>query len=136
MPLPGWGVIPQNWAQHHAPVAEQTMTAAATFHRTTEGPPPYPMPPDWTGTEQVWAANVRVQELSQRAGDVVAADQPATQRRYLVTAPLGGPDLRAGENGDIVHVLGRQLRVIDIMNGSLLWELDLICVDNLTQGNP
>lgn len=136
-PLPGWTVIPPDWAQHHQPVSEGTMTALGAVHRATEGPPPYPLPPGWTGTEVIWDdVYFRVQERAQRAGELVVADQPTTQRQYLVTAPLGGPALRAGENGDIVHVLGRKLRIIDIMDGSLLWELDLICVDNLTQQNP
>lgn len=136
-PLPGWKPIPDNWAAHHQPVAESTMTAAATFHRITDGPPPYPIPPGWDGSRIIWEGiNVRVQQRSQGAGDKVAADQPTVQRQVLITCPLGGPELRAGERGDIVRAAGREFRIVSILSGSLLWELDLLCMDNLTQQNP
>ena len=139
-PLPGWKPIPDGWAAHHQPVAESTMTAPATFHRITDGPPPYPLPPGWDGARLIWGGDpeirVRVQQRSQRAGDVVAAEQPTTQRQVLITCPLGGPQLHAGERGDIIRTIGREFRVVDVMPGTLLWELDLICVDNLTQQNP
>lgn len=135
--LPGWKVIPDGWAEAHQPVAESTMTAPAQFYRATEGPPPYPLPPGWDGMELIWdGINVRVQQRSQRAGDVVAGEQPTTQRQVLITCPLDGPALRAGENGDLIRAVGREFRVTDIMPGSLLWELDLVCTDNLTQQNP
>lgn len=136
-PLPGWQPLPDGWAEHHRPVAESTMTAPATFHRITAGPPPYPLPPGWDGSRIIWEGiNVRVQQRSQGAGDIVAADQPTVQRQVLITCPMGGPELRAGEQGDIVRALGREFRIVSILPGSLLWELDLLCVDNLTQQNP
>lgn len=138
-PLPGWQVIPEGWAEAHRPVAEQTMQSPATFHRITDGPAPYPVPPGWTGSTLIWGGEpevrVRVQQKDQRAGDIVIADQPTTQRQFMVVCPVGGPKLLAGERGDVVHVLGRELRIIDIMAGTYEWELDLICVENLTQGN-
>lgn len=135
--LPGMKVIPDGWAEAHQPVAEATMTAPATFHRIIEGPPPYPLPEGWTGQEVIWDdVKVRVQQRAQRAGDVVTGMQPTTRRQILVTCPLGGPELRAGENGDLIHVLDQWLRIIDILPGSLLWELDLLCSLNLTQDNP
>lgn len=135
--LPGMQVIPDGWAAAHRPVAESTMTAPATFHRITDGPPPYPLPPDWDGSRIIWEGiKVRVQQRSQGAGDKVAADQPTVQRQLLITCPLGGPELRAGERGDIVRAVGREFRIVSILPGSLLWELDLLCMDNLTQQNP
>lgn len=136
-PLPGWKPIPDGWAATHAPVAESTMTSPATFHRITEGPPPYPLPDGWDGAQLIWEGiNVRVQQKSQGAGDKVAAEQPTVQRQVLITCPLGGPALRAGERGDIVRAIGREFRIVSILPGSLLWELDLLCMDNQTQQNP
>ena len=135
-PIPGWKVIPDDWAEHHRPTAVSTMTEPAVFRRITDGPAPYPLPDDWTGSQIIWEAKVRVQAQNNAAGSADVAEQPTVTRTYLVTAPLGGPDLRAGERGDVVEVLGRQLRITDTPTGSQLWELDLICVENLTQNNP
>lgn len=112
------------------------MTEPAVFTRISSGPAPYPPTPGWTGAETIWATKVRVQAQSKQAGDSVTAEQATTTHEYLVTAPLGGPELRIGERGDVIHVLGRQLRITDSRTGSQLWELDLLCVDNLTQTNP
>ncbi|PSS42907.1 hypothetical protein C6401_15215 [Arthrobacter woluwensis] len=77
----------------------------------------------------------RVQELKRENAPVPAA-QPTQERRYLITMPLGkapAGGLRVGEEGDIVNTVGRRFRIMQTMTGSLLWELDLICTDNLTQ---
>lgn len=135
--LPGMKPIPDGWAEAHRPVAAATMTAPATFHRITDGPAPYPLPEGWDASTLIWdGIKVRVQQRSQGGGTKVTAEQPTTERQVLITCPMGGPTLRAGERGDIVRALGREFRVIDILPGSLLWELDLLCVDNLTQQNP
>lgn len=136
-PLPGWQVIPPAWSTHHQPVAEKTMQSPAIFWRVNNGPATYPKPADWESQQIVWAGiNVRVQQRAQRAGDIVVGEQPLSQRQYLVTCPVGGPQLRAGERGDIVEVLGKRLLIIDIMAGTYEWELDLVCSENMTQSNP
>ncbi|WP_264669358.1 DUF6093 family protein [Arthrobacter sp. VKM Ac-2550] len=112
-----------------------TRQSPAIFKRISEGPAPYPLPPDWDPSVTVWTADVRVQELN-REGGATAAEQPTTLREYLVACPVGGPDLRAGEQGDIVHVIGRELRILNIMFGSYEFERHLVCVDNQTQQNP
>lgn len=139
-PLPGWKVIPDGWAERHQPTAESTMTSPAIFLRISDGPAPYPMPEGWTGSRAIWGTPedpilVRVQELKREASPV-PTNQPTVERQYQISTPLGGPELRSGERGDVVSVLGRQYRIISRMTGSLLWEQDLICVDNLTQQNP
>lgn len=112
------------------------MTEPCTIGRVSDGPPPYPKPEGWTGETLVHTTICRVQELK-REGNPVPAEQPTSLREYLVTIPvIQAPAFRAGERGDIVHALGRDFRITSIMFGSLLWELDLICVDNLTQQNP
>lgn len=135
-PLPNTRVIPAGWAEHHRPVAAGTMTAPGVVKRISDGPPPYPKPPGWTGETTVHEALFRVQELK-REGGGTPGEQPTTERQYLLTTQVtDAPAFRAGERGDIVHVVGRQFRIVSIMFGSLLWEVDLICVDNLTQQNP
>lgn len=134
-PLPNMKPIPDGWAAAHRPVAEATMTAPARFLRIAEGPPPYPLPEDWTGEAEVWATDVRVQELK-RDGQPVPTEQPTTLREYLITAPLGGPAIRVGERGDVIEAVGRRFNIQSSMAGSLLWEQDFICTENQTQQNP
>lgn len=134
-PFPGWKVIPDGWAEHHRPVAQATMPTPATFVRTG-GPAPYPKPDGWTGSQELWKTNVRVQALNNAPKQADAAEQTVTVRRYLVTTPLDGPPLRLGQQADQVLVLGRRLRIVDITPGSLLWEQDLHCEENLTQAGP
>lgn len=134
--LPNTRVIPAKWAEHHRPTANGTMTEPCTITRISAGPPPYPIPVDWTGETTIHTTVCRVQELK-REGGSVPAEQPTSERQYLITIPvLGAPAFRAGEQGDVINALGRQLRIGSIMFGTLLWELDFICVDNLTQQNP
>jgi hypothetical protein len=112
------------------------MTEPVVIKRISDGPPPYPIPDGWTSEATVHEAFCRVQELK-REGGSVPAEQPTSERQYLITIPvIDAPAFRAGERGDVVHTLGRQFRIASIMFGSLLWELDFICVDNLTQQNP
>lgn len=135
-PLPGYKVIPPRWAEHNRPVANSTMTTPCVIKRISAGPPPYPLPEGWDGAETIHETVCRVQELNKVTGGV-AGEQPTTEREYLIPVPVDGlPELRAGEQGDIVHAIGRQFRIIQIMFGSLEWERDLICVDNQTQQNP
>lgn len=134
-PFAGTRIIPSRWAEHHRPVVAGTQTAAAVFKRISDGPAPWPTPEDWPGATTIWETTVRVQELNRETGPI-PANQPTKLREYMVSAPLDGPELRAGEQGDVVYVIGRQLRISSIMFGSLEFERDLICVDNLTQQNP
>lgn len=131
-PFPGTKVIPDGWAAHHRPAAEGTMTTPATFFRSA-GPAPYPRPAKWDGLTAIWLTTVRVQALNVAAPSQEAGARTVTVRRYLVTAPVGGPALQVG---DQVHVLGRRLRISDLTPGSLLWETDLTCEENLTGAAP
>ena len=136
MPFPNQRVIPDGYAEHHRPTTEQTHTAPATIRRIADGPAPYPLPPGWTGAAPIWSGMARVQ-LLQRENNTSPDEQPTASREYIVTVPLAGlPDLRAGERGDVVDVIGRQLRITSIMFDSLEFERGLTCVDNLTQQNP
>lgn len=140
-PLPGYKIIPPRWAEHHRPVANATMTAPCVIKRISDGPPPYPLPEGWTSERPIHESVCRVQELK-REGGGTPGEQPTAERQYLIPVPLTNadgvalPELRSGERGDIVHAIGRQFRIVQVMFGSQEWERDLICVDNQTQQNP
>ena len=140
-PLPGTRVIPERWAERHRPTATRTMTTPCQVARISDGPAPYPKPPGWTGERVIHDTLCRAQELK-REGGGTPGEQPTTERQYLVAVPhvsaegVPLPELRAGERGDVVLVLGRRLRITSVLFGSHEFERDLICTDNLTQQNP
>lgn len=138
-PLPRTRVVPPGWVEHHRPTAKSTMQSPAVFKRVSDGPAPFPPPQGWDGSETVWGGEppllVRVQQLN-REGVTSTAEQPTAVHQYLITAPVDGPQIRSGERGDIIHVEGRQLRIINESFGTYLWERDFTCIDNLTQNNP
>ena len=133
--LPNTKVIPDGWAGHHQPTAEATMTAPGTIHRITAGPPPYPKPDGWTGETLIHEALFRVQQLN-REGGGTPGEQPTRERQYMLTTKIGVPVLQTGERGDLIRVAGREFRLQQVLFGSLLWEVDLVCTDNMTQQNP
>lgn len=140
-PLPGWKVIPEGFAAHHRPAATGTMTVPCQIVRISDGPPPYPKPPGWMAERVIHDTICRLQELK-REGNPVPGEQPTVLREYLIPVPhispegVPLPDLRAGERGDVVLVMGRRMNITNIMFGSTEFERDLICVDNITQQNP
>jgi hypothetical protein len=134
-PLPGWKVIPDGFAEHHTDTVNSTMTEQGTIYRVTAGPPPFPKPEGWSNRVALHVTDFRVQELK-REGGATPGEQPTRERQYMLTAPLGLPKLQTGERGDIIAVAGREFRVQQVLFGSLLWEIDIICTDNLTQQNP
>lgn len=138
-PLPGWKIIPPLWAEEHRPTAEATFTAQIAFYHSGE-PEPWPLPEGWVGQTPFYTTKCRVQQLN-REGSAVAADQPVNLHDYLVVVSVDSPPIVGGERGDYGIILdssdslleGRRLDVRDVQHGSLMWERDLICVDNLTQ---
>jgi hypothetical protein len=134
-PLPGYKVIPGDWAPAHRPTAEATMTSPGTIHRVASGPAPFPKPEGWTGQGQIYEGLFRVQQQN-REGGGTPGEQPTQERTYLITSKTDIPHLQTGERGDIIKVLGREFRVRQVLFGSLLWEMDILCTDNLTQQNP
>jgi hypothetical protein len=134
-PLPGWKVIPDNWAARLAPTVNATLTSEANFYRITAGPAPFPKPVGWTGKTLLHTTFVRVQELN-REGGGTPGEQPTRERQYLIVAPLGIPALQTGERGDIIAAVGREFRVQQVMFGTNVAEVDILCTDNLTQQNP
>jgi hypothetical protein len=138
-PLPGWSVVPAQWAEHHRPTAEASFTARIAFYHAGE-PEPWPLPEGWTGQTAFHEADCRIQQLN-REGVTAAAGQPTNLHDYLVVVPISTPTIQPGEGGDYGIVVsasdpllvGRRLDVRDVQHGSLMWERDLICTDNQTQ---
>ena len=140
MPLPGHRIIPSNWSAHHQPVAAATMTSECTIQRVSDGPAPFPLPPDWDGgTPTIWAGSCRLQQLN-REQSVDVAGQPTQGRHHLIgfpydpTNPL--PLLRVGERGDVVHISGREYTLMQRLDSSEEWQHDFIASGNQTQTNP
>lgn len=134
-PLPGWKAIPEGFQEHHRPTVEATLTAPGTIHRVAEGPPPFPKPEGWTGETLLHETTFRVQQLNREAS-VNPTEQPTQLRQYRLVAPVGIPELQTGERGDLIRTAGREFRVQQVLHGSLVWEVDILCTDNLTQQNP
>lgn len=128
-------IIPPGLAEHLRPTIEATLTAEGTIHRITAGPPPYPRPLVWKPETLLHTTFFRVQQLN-RENSGIPGLQPSQTRQYRLTAPLGIPELQTGERGDIIRVSGREFRVQQVLYGSVLLEVDIICTDNLTQQNP
>lgn len=139
MPIPGSRVIPAGWSERHRPVAVGSMTGRldvlVTVPRTSILD---------EGGESLVAGGVpcRVQQLN-RASNGATAGQEAHLRDYLVTVPIDTPvDFRAGADGhrlritkaDAPAAVGVELTIKQVLKGTLLWELDLICEHNQTQG--
>ncbi|WP_256376004.1 DUF6093 family protein [Citricoccus sp. K5] len=144
--LPNHQVIPPEWQQHHRPVAESTMTGLCRVHGA-DAPPVWPDVEPSPGPAYASDVPCRVQQRTgEREAEVVSQD--VSTREYLVTLPLSRmPDLtvtgsgpyitvtgyKPGHDGD-PHLIGRRLKVTSIQRGTLVWERDLTCLDDLTQG--
>lgn len=147
--LTGTAVIPPSWEGRHRPVAASTMTGLCRIS-VPGRPGDYP---DFTpGSDTVLAdTTCRVQQQN-RAGRVDAQGQLVDTRDYLVTIPADawpvgtvvddqGPHVivtgyQAGHAGD-PDLIGRRLRVTQVLHGTLRFERDLMCVLDLTEsGGP
>lgn len=143
MPLPATRVIHRNWQTRHRPVAESTMTVGVEVTRAGTGEGTYNPATGQTDPPariDVAACPARVQARAASDRVVQTGDQTITFRGYLVTLPVDAGDLRVDDRVEVTSVdsdeddpqlLGLDLRVIDVMYGSLVWERDLICEDDL-----
>lgn len=135
-PLPNTKVIPDGWAEHHHGVVAGTLKAEGTVYRVTGGPPPFPKPDGWTARTPIHSGKFDVQPI-QGSGGGNPGEQPSRERQYILTTTVvGAPPFQVGERGDIIEVVGREFRIVGLVLGANLWEIDLICVDNETQQNP
>lgn len=144
---PGTPVIPAAWSQAPRVVMAGTRTAqvalrhpgAATgdFDPATGTYPGAQNAAYWTGTARVQASPVFGGGAKDIAGEAV------TEVAYLVAIDVTADDpagaLQVGDlvdvtalddNGDL-SLVGRTLTVQSIARGSLAWERDLVCVDQI-----
>lgn len=141
MPLEGSRVIPAGWVEHHRPVAEATMVGAKIRLRD----PAEDTLGDFdeeTGTRPVVKAApyfdgpCRVQQQKQpQVGS--AGEQRVTSHDYLIAVPVSVTTVAVGHVGVVYEcaadpsLVGRELKVTDVLRGSLAWERDLIAIDQL-----
>lgn len=62
--------------------------------------------------------------------------QRVSTHDYLITVPAAVIQAKVGHLGEIYEcsdpsLIGRRLKVTDVQRGSLIWERDLICIDDL-----
>jgi hypothetical protein len=118
-------------------VLETTWTATITFTRANGAPVHDPA----TGSTSqpritVYSGPVRLQNHERgNAPTAVAAAEQITTHRYQVSGPVE-MDLAKYDVGTVnassdPTLVGRELRVIDIQRGSLLFDRTAICTDNL-----
>lgn len=138
-------IIHPDWERHHRPVAVSTMTGLCRVIRPGQ-PGSYPdfeTAPDVVLVETV----CRVQQQN-TPGRVNAEGQLVDSREYLVTIPADawptgtvvddtGPILVVdgylpGHAGD-PDLVGRHLRVEQVLHGTLRFERDLYCTVDLTE---
>lgn len=133
---PGTPVIPADWQESHAPVAQGTMTATVSLRK----PGSTTVFDEATGqteytplTPYATAQPARIQAYRataiDRAKDV--ADETVRVTGYLVSVPWDNApdegdivDVTASKDGDLA---GRSLVVIDVVRGSLRFTRDLFC---------
>lgn len=142
-PRPGLAVIPTGWEQHHKPVADGTRTATVELWSGPIGGP------EWlydraaktevrnhgTRLHPGVTITARVQRLREE-DDATAGQQDIATRRYLITLDRDLADaLTLTGRVRVVdcdpYLDGRYLSIVDIQGGSLRFERDLICLDNL-----
>ena len=139
MPRPGSHVIHPDWEQRHRLTATATMTALCVIDR--EDPDGTPVFDPVTGTTSrprvtVYSGPCRVQRRSVAESERQSGDQEVTTADYLVVIehdadPVQVADrVTIGDSSDPT-LTGRALTVSAVMRGSLRWERDLICVDDL-----
>ena len=146
--LPNMHVIPPGWQDAHRPTAVATMTGICRIEDTAAaGPPVFGAPVGEALPLLAQDLPCRIQQVRGEANRE-QAEQSVDTRRYLVSLPLdlvpdfavtdAGPVLRVtgykpGHEGD-PFLVGRALRVTNVQRGTLVWERDLSCVDDLTNG--
>ena len=138
MPLEGSRVLPVGWEEHHRPVLASTRTAKVTFRRFS-GPPVHDPVTGSTSRPRavVYSGWFRIQEHQVSAHTTDAAAQQITTHAYQLSGEVS-VDLQINDVGTVDDcndptLTGRELRVTDIQRGSLLFERDCICTDNLME---
>lgn len=136
-------VIPPDYEATHAPVVEGTMTGTC---RITYGDA-NPAAPVWDpalgspirpAQPALYEGPCRVQAMNQRVAIQRLGDIAARHMTYLVTIVRGtqipaGAIVEIATSSDPLLPAGHQLTVGEVTRGTLTFERDLMCVDDLTQ---
>lgn len=139
--LPNTRLIPDGWEAHHAPTAEQAMTAECVITRpASNGTPVFDaetgrsLHPD---PVTVYTGAVRVQRSALTGGNIdVVADKPTPLRQYVVSLPLTAPQIQVADRIAVTAatdplMVGKILTVADVRGGSLVWQRDLLCDEHV-----
>lgn len=138
MPLPNTRVIHPRFSTHHQPAAAQTRTATCDITRPATGRGALNKTTGTvTNAPTTVAVDVpcRIQAAASSDRTTQTGDQQVTFRKYLVTIDPA-LDTRIDDVVTITaaidtDLIGRQLRVIDVIYGSEIWDRALTCIDTL-----
>lgn len=135
--LPNSKVIPPDWEAHHAPTCDASMTATITVTRLSAptgtptfdaqtGRSVYPTP------TTVWSGACRIQQRNAGLGGTVAqqvGEKAQPTHYYLLATSLTAPLLDVNDVAEVTSavdaaMVGRTLRITDVLGGSTLWQRD------------
>jgi len=139
MPRPGSHVIHPDWEQRHRPTATATMTAQCVIDREDPDGTPVFDPIAGVTTRPritVYTGPCRVQRRSVAESERQSGDQEVTTADYLVVIEHDAEDVQVADRVTIgassdPTLTGHALTVASVMRGSLRFERDLTCVDDL-----
>lgn len=144
MPLPGTHVIHPRFQSAHRRTAEAAMTVQISFARPGSGTPGAFDPATGTrgaptGPQSLLRTAARVQATAAADHPVNAAEQVVTLRTYQVSVPWDVTGLQVDDVGTVTAIgedddpdlLGARLRVRDVVVGSITWQRNLICEQDL-----
>lgn len=145
---PGTQVIPSKWSQAARIVIGKTRTGCCTLRHQGSTPGDFDSEtgtyPDAVPHAGYWSGTCRVQVAPLLGGQAQdAAGEPVTTVGYMVAVDVKADDpddeIRIGDlvrvdalddNGD-PSLIGRDLTVVSIARGTLAWERDLGCLDQV-----
>lgn len=89
----------------------------------------------WLSAESLYTGRCRAQVSNRLANARTVGDAQLTQGRYMVCVPVDGPSGPLQVNDQVTltvcandpDLVGQPLRIIDVLDGTLLWQRDLIC---------
>jgi hypothetical protein len=138
MPRPGTGPIHPRFEERNRPAATGTMTAEAVITRDA-GPGTFdpvtrktPQLPDTT----VHTGPARVQTMLRLNLPAEFGGQQVSLHRYQVSIAWDAPEIRVDDTvrftaASDLQLVGRKVRVLDVIFSSLQLQRDLICEETL-----
>lgn len=143
MPFPGTRVTPDQWSEHHAPVAAGGMNATVQVRNPADATPGWDADTESATSAPgapVYDGPARIQANDQ-ASDAQQTGQSVTERSYLVQILMDAPRIEQGHeitvtecanDTDLVAwTVDRPMVVTDVQHGSERFTRDLIATLNL-----